>query len=222
MQRIAKECQDFRYTFKHEYLTELELYRDVMQRLLKTVDLARIGPEHVSLAPTRILLHKDIVAPAVRFMRPLLRKKKLDPARIVYKGTKEVPPLYVDPALMTQVVFNLLDNAIKYSEKDRPDAFRIEIEALVTVDSFEICFRDNGIGVPEDRKDKIFEPGWRAQEARAHNPLGEGFGLWFASEIARRHGGSLVLRNTADPTEFVLVLPKSLAQRVPSDVTAQE
>ena len=222
MQRIAKECQDFRYTFRHEYLDDLELYRDVMRRLLKTVDLARIGPEHVPLAPRKTLFHKDIVAPAVRFIHPLLRQRRLDPTRIAYKGTREILPLNVDPALMTQVVFNLLDNAIKYSKKNQPDSFRVEIEASVTTDSFEICFRDYGVGVSEGWEDRVFEPGVRTEDAHAHDLMGEGFGLWFAKEIARRHGGDLVLSSASDPTEFVLALPSSLAERPPGDAITQE
>ncbi len=221
-ERIRRECREFRYTFKHDYFEELELYRDVMRRLLKTVDLVRIGPEHVPLSPRKTYLHMDIIAPAVRFVRPLLRRKRLNPKKIQYGGVKTIPPLHVDRALMTQVVFNLMDNAIKYSRKDKPAAFVLEIEGKVTSHDFEIAFRDSGVGVPETWEDRIFEPGVRGVHACQHDPMGEGFGLWFAREIVRRHGGELILRNRVEPTEFVIVLPSSLAQEPPKDSRTRE
>ena len=115
----------------------------------------------------------------------------------------------VDRMRMRQVFANLLDNAIKYY-RGEPERFKAEIIASKGHDAHEIRFCDNGIGVPPQLRERIFEQWFRAPSPLLPMVPGEGLGLWYAREIAQRHGGKLVLESPSNRTVFLLTLPYRL------------
>ena len=120
--------------------------------------------------------------------------------------------LYVDKAKLNQAVFNLLINSIKYAE-DNPEYFKISLEIEETRDSYIIKFKDWGIGIRRGLEEKIFENGFWTPEAINKNVTGSGLGLTIARGIMREMGGDLRLGTNPKPTEFQMVLPKSLARQ---------
>jgi signal transduction histidine kinase len=220
LDRVRKECFTKGYTFQFEHFEEMVIYGDVMNRLLKELDLMRRGTHSIPLVPQKTYLLRKIIAPAVRFVRPLLLKAGFDSSKnpknpITYR-LDNFPDLYVDPGLMTQVVFNLLDNAIKYYQSD-PDNFRILIEGSNSPEGFELLFRDEGIGIEPGEEKLIFEQGMRGRNAHKSHVSGTGIGLWLARAIVRRHGGDLFVRNNRAPTEIILRLPHNLVHGPPPD-----
>jgi len=221
LERVHKECKTNGYTFQFDHFEEMEIYADVMNRLLKELDLMRRGTHSIPLAPQKTYLLRKIIAPAVRFVRPLLIKAGYDINKsakdlIYYTGLDKIPDLYVDPGLMTQVVFNLLDNAIKYYQGDPAD-FNMMIEGKNSPQGYELLFRDYGIGIEPGEEQLIFEQGVRGRNAHQCNVRGDGIGLWLARAIVRRHGGDLFVENNRRPTDFVLRLPHTLANTPPPD-----
>ena len=109
----------------------------------------------------------------------------------------------VDPLRLEQVVTNLVDNAIKYS----PDGGRIEVE-LSRTDGETVCLtvRDQGLGIPADERERIFD-----QFYRAHGDSylsGMGIGLFVSRQIVELHGGSIAAEAPADGgTRLVVCLP---------------
>jgi signal transduction histidine kinase len=214
LERVERECKANSYKFQFNHFEELRTYCDVMNRLLKELDIVRKGPRQIPLSIEKRHVFRDIIAPAVRFVGPLLKKKGLPPHSIEYKDLHKTPAFYLDRGMMTQVVFNLLDNAIKYS-LDNPDKVKIEIEGNDANDNYEILFSDNGVGVPAGWEERIFDMGVRGPDAHMYDVAGEGLGLWFARVITKRHGGDVVLRNRKEPTVFAVVLPNSLRNAPP-------
>ncbi len=103
------------------------------------------------------------------------------------KGTVgQLPPMMADRLAMEQIMANLLSNAVLYLSPDRPG----EIEVAGERASDEVTFhvRDNGRGIADDDKHKVFEPFRRA--GRANIP-GEGMGLAYVQALVRRHGGRI-------------------------------
>jgi signal transduction histidine kinase len=97
---------------------------------------------------------------------------------------------------------NLLDNAHKYGRR-----------ATVTVDDnaerLRICVADEGPGIPEAELEQVFEPFYRLERSRSRETGGAGLGLSIARDVARAHGGDLVLRNRPNGgLEAVLTLPR--------------
>ena len=91
-----------------------------------------------------------------------------------------------DPERLQRVFENLVSNAIKYS----PDGGPIEIEVMCNESNAVVNVQDYGIGISADALPHVFHRGYRAREAVATAP-GLGLGLNIASEIVRRHGGSI-------------------------------
>lgn len=221
LERVRNECATKGYTFQFEHFEEMGIYSDVMNRLLKELDLMRRGTHSIPLMPQQTYLLRKIIAPAVRFVRPLLIKAGFDSSKnpknpITYNKLDKIPDLYVDPGLMTQVVFNLLDNAIKYYQGD-PAEFNMLIEGSNSPEGFEVFFRDWGVGIEIGDARIIFEQGVRGRNAHQFDVSGEGIGLWLARAIVRRHGGDLFVGCNRNPTEFVLRLPHSLQYGPPPD-----
>lgn len=93
----------------------------------------------------------------------------------------------VDGALLRRMLGNLLDNAAKYSEGDRP----IELAACVEGDHAVFEVRDRGIGIPEGELEQVFEPFHRTDRSRSRSTGGTGLGLTLCKRIARAHGGTI-------------------------------
>lgn len=110
-----------------------------------------------------------------------------------------------DPVLLRRVVDNLLDNARKYSEDERPIVLRAEVEA----DSeLRIDVRDEGIGLGEEDLKQLFTPFFRSDRSRQRGTGGVGLGLALARRIVEAHGGTLTVESAVGPGDtFTIRLP---------------
>ncbi|GAA0366431.1 hypothetical protein GCM10009530_15280 [Microbispora corallina] len=95
--------------------------------------------------------------------------------------------LYADPALLAQVLANLLDNAVRHS----PAGGTVRLETRTTATAVEISVTDSGPGIPPDERTRIFERFSRLDAGRAADAGGAGLGLAIAKEIVELHGGSI-------------------------------
>ena len=114
--------------------------------------------------------------------------------------------ILADRMHLTNVVFNLLDNAVKYKHVERN--LQIDISSRNKGDTIQVTVRDNGIGVKRDDLKKIFEKFYRAHTGNRHDVKGFGLGLAYVHKVVRYHKGHI----TADSkqgkfTEFVITLP---------------
>jgi two-component system phosphate regulon sensor histidine kinase PhoR len=92
---------------------------------------------------------------------------------------------------MTSVIYNLLDNALKYS-KERPV---IELFLASRPSHVELKIKDNGIGIPSQYSGKIFDKFFRVPHGDVHNIKGYGLGLSYVSNIVKRHHGFIELKS---------------------------
>jgi len=106
---------------------------------------------------------------------------------------------------LLSVVFNLLDNALKYSKENAT------INLVLKADASNIVMHvsDNGIGIPAVYKEKVFEKFFRVPAGDTHNAKGHGLGLSYSAQVLRQHHGSI----TVDSSEgvgstFTIILPK--------------
>jgi two-component system sensor histidine kinase KdpD len=113
----------------------------------------------------------------------------------------DLPPLQLDFVLAEQVLFNLLDNAAKYS----PAGSRVGISARLVGDRVEIAVRDEGGGVPPDALDRLFDKFYRADDGDRRR-AGTGLGLAIAKGFVEVEGGAISVRNRSDRSgaEFIV------------------
>jgi signal transduction histidine kinase len=93
-----------------------------------------------------------------------------------------------DQSKLRQVLLNLVSNAVKYS----PKGGKIEISVVShSYDEILLTVKDNGIGIPENQLEKLFQKFSRVDTAEVSNIKGSGLGLWISREIIRAHGGKI-------------------------------
>jgi two-component system phosphate regulon sensor histidine kinase PhoR len=116
-----------------------------------------------------------------------------------------VSPLWIDPLKLTQVVENLLDNALKYT----PKGAQIELSTLQQGSAEVIvCLRDNGQGIPEADLPHIFERFYRVDKGRSREKGGTGLGLSIVKHIIQLHAGRVwVESKQGQGTSFFFSLP---------------
>jgi len=116
---------------------------------------------------------------------------------------------WVDPLRIEQVVVNLIDNAVKFS----PDGGQIDVDVSATEAGLvRLAVRDHGIGVPADKRERIFD---RFHQAHAsEHRSGLGLGLHISREIVELHGGYIAAEfPCAGGTRFVVLLPSGVTTR---------
>ena len=118
--------------------------------------------------------------------------------------TADVPPVYADKYDIERVVLNILTNSIKYTS----DGGEIKIYVGFVYNDAYIKIFDNGIGIPEEDLNRIFERFYRVDKARTREMGGTGLGLSIAKEILDKNGGSIDIKSTVGKgTEVVIRIP---------------
>ncbi len=146
-------------------------------------------------------------------LTPLLRdlSTSLSELAAQYKveQTLDLPPslkVTTDQTLLSIVIHNLLTNAMKYSRRDQGYTLMSVRDRGSEV---EIRIRDNGIGIPEEDRPRLFEKFFRAKNARIIDTDGNGLGLYISQSILTRLQGRISFESTVDKgTTFTVVLPK--------------
>jgi two-component system phosphate regulon sensor histidine kinase PhoR len=111
-----------------------------------------------------------------------------------------------DRTHLLSVVFNLLDNALKYSKGNTA----IEVVIKERERSIELKVTDNGIGIPAQYREKIFEKFFRVPTGDTHNAKGHGLGLSYVAKVIQRHNGSInVNSHEGLGNTFTIQLPKT-------------
>ncbi|MTI46241.1 ATP-binding protein [Sporosalibacterium faouarense] len=116
----------------------------------------------------------------------------------------DIPQIAGDKDRLEQVVLNVISNAIKYT----PDDGEIEIIAKKQENHVIVTVKDNGLGIPEEDIDRIFERFYRVDKARSRALGGTGLGLSIAKQIVVFHGGDIKIRSEYNVgTEVDIILP---------------
>jgi len=112
----------------------------------------------------------------------------------------------MDRDAVCQAVLNLVDNALKYSRRDRKD---VTVRLVDGAGEAEIQVEDKGIGIEPENQEKIFDAFFRSPAAVQHNPKGVGLGLKIVKHIMDAHGGRIGLRSEpGQGSTFSLIFPK--------------
>ena len=115
------------------------------------------------------------------------------------------PVLICDEVHITNVISNLIDNAIKYCET-KP---RIIISTAETKNNIEIKVVDNGIGISKESLKKIFERFYRVYTGNVHNVKGFGLGLSYVKRIIESHDGSVLAESEPGKgSSFIIHFPR--------------
>jgi signal transduction histidine kinase len=151
----------------------------------------RSGFRPVQLAP--------VIEPAVELYEPLAESRAM---RLTAQLAPDAPPVMGDPALLTQAMANLLDNALKFSAPDTEIVVSLTGQPNETV---VLCVADRGPGIPDSEKPHVLDRFFRG--ASSSGTQGVGLGLSMVASIVTLHGGELRLEDNHPGLRILLVLP---------------
>jgi two-component system CheB/CheR fusion protein len=196
--------------------------REIIQR--QAAHLARVLDDLLDvtrLATGKIELQRrpvDLQTVAEGALRSLAEGGKAAQHAISFTGQS----LWVDgdPARLEQVIFNLLDNAVKYT----PSGGRITITMAAEGDSAVFGIADTGVGMTEEVRSRAFEPFAQARETLDRARGGLGLGLTLVKRLIELHGGTVAAhsRGLGHGTEVLVQLPLTEARGEPETVSPSE
>jgi len=201
---------------KISYLAEQADFIDYLVR-----DIQYQFGKGASIQPRFEFSLADLKPTIERIKKLLLPTARFDKQIDIRTGTTRMPYLYVDVRRMEQVIFNLVQNAVKYSRVHGGDIFigydffEEEDERGNFIKWHRLKCQDRGIGVLKSDLDFIFDEYRRGTNVEGA-PSGTGLGLAVAKRIVEAHGGRITVTNLKNPTEFSVDLPDDLSRRPPT------
>ncbi len=213
---------------------DCEGYREAVQTILdeagwlgrilvRMIDISRI--EQGALKLDKDLYPVDMIildTLELKHIRSLLHNRALK-----RNVPDDLPPVEVDPILISQVLGNLIENAIRYTPASEP----IEIRAEILRDEMLISVADHGPGIPEEEQERVFDkfyqvksiqPGINTSDDSSQTMHGTGLGLAVCRGFVAAHGGRIWVHNRpAGGAEFSFTLPlkRSKARNLQSNGT---
>ena len=169
----------------NEYVTQL-------------LDFQKIDRKQLKLTVSKVDL-KDCLAKIINDFTPILQEKSLD----ISLEVKHIP-VWFDIAKMNRIFYNLISNAIKYTN----EGGEIKVKAYLDDTTLKIEFADNGVGIPEKQQELIFNRFTRGTNVSNKGIPGTGIGLLLSKKIVELHGGRILLESKENiGSKFTIVLP---------------
>lgn len=147
----------------------------------------------------------NVAEKTVASLKPIAEKKGIAFKLILEEA---IPDILFDQQRMEQVVYNLVENAVKYSDRGEV-IIRTGLKNKLVV----IEITDMGIGIPEQELSKIWERFYRVEKSRARKTGGTGLGLYIAKQIIESHQGEIVVESIENQgSSFSIFLPMEVEQ----------
>jgi two-component system sensor histidine kinase KdpD len=193
-----------------QYLLDsiLEEGQRLDQFIANLLDMSRLESKAVRPKNQLTELH-DVVGSALR-----RANRPLSGHELVLQLPDGLPLLHLDPVLLEKVLFNVLENAAKYT----PRGSRITVTAQENGEAVLLHIADEGPGIPEAQAEQLFEKFYRI-ETRDWKPAGTGLGLAICRGLLQAMGGSISVSNRSDRegAVFTMMLPAAPKNRNPPE-----
>lgn len=183
----------------------LHIVSDEIKRLSRLVrsmlDLSRIDSGELKLNYQQFDLLDTLVTIIITFEREIENKN------IEIRGLDTITPkqVYGDKDLIHQVVYNLIENAVKFTN----DGGYIEFNIIESLEQFDFIIKNSGIGIKQSEIDLVFGRFYKTDKSRSKDKKGLGLGLYLVRSIIRLHGGDIKARSIyGEYCEFDFYIPK--------------
>ncbi len=187
---------------KARYLEKIQSNTERLIAIVKDISLLSELEEKGALLQLETVKFGELVKNAVKIFEKELEKKGLTLDLNVRDGSTAI---FADPFKLEQMIINLVDNAIKYTEKGG-------IAIGVDSDDHSLLFtvKDTGIGIPTEDIPRIFERFYRVDKSRSRSLGGTGLGLAIVKYIVLLHNGKIRVESKRDQgTTFTVTIPKN-------------
>lgn len=145
---------------------------------------------------------QKIIEETVKELELKAKEKNL---KLVFQSKESMSLIEVNPNRLRQIIFNLADNAIKYTPSGQIEIFSQE---SLSRKKYYIIIQDTGMGIPAEAQKRLFEKFYRVKTKESAEIPGTGLGLWLAKEMTKRMGGDIYFESMEKVgTKFVIVFP---------------
>jgi two-component system, OmpR family, phosphate regulon sensor histidine kinase PhoR len=211
LRQVEEMRRDFVANVSHELRTPLSIFRGYLEtllddphqppgELLRILEVMERHSDRLYALVEDVLSLARLESPAAEldlseisvpdFLQEILRdwEKRLEVKQLMSRldVPQDLPKLEADESRLQEIIYNLLDNAVKYSQPGG----QISLQAAVSGDRVRISVSDEGIGIRENDLPRIFERFYRVDKARSRELGGTGLGLSIVKHIAQLHGGT--------------------------------
>jgi signal transduction histidine kinase len=191
---------DMEEGLRTEFLSDVNKEIDRLSAIVgDLLTLVRADGKSVKLDRSRMFL-SDVVEDAAHRLRMLADKK----SQTLNLELHEMGEIYADKARIDQVVYNLMENAVKYTQ----EGGTITVTLTKQGREAQLTIEDNGPGIPEDNLTHVFERFYRVDKARGRESGGTGLGLAIAQQMINLHSGTIQVESEEGKgTKFIVLLP---------------
>jgi signal transduction histidine kinase len=180
--------------------------RHLLSLINDVLDLSKIEAGQLTLSLADYLI-KDVVHTVYGAVEPLATSKNL---RLKLELPKDLPMAHGDERRLTQVLLNLVGNAVKFT-----DTGEVAIRASTADGSFTVAVHDTGPGIAEKDQARIFEEFQQADLSITKHKSGSGLGLAIAKRIIEMHGGRIwVESDVGKGSTFAFTIPVKVERQV--------
>ncbi len=220
--KLQQQQQNFMMAVTHELKTPISVTRlnletlqkyhldeEKQKKIIHTTlkEIARLNT-----LTNNILISSQIEGPGYVFSKDELDLSDLShdcviehrsryPERVFIEEIESDSAVVGDPLLLQMMINNLLENAIKYSPREKPIIYRLEKREK----SVLVCIMDEGPGIPEEEKKKIFGKFYRIGSESTRKTQGTGLGLYLCQKIAEDHNADIIVTNNI-PTGSIFTI----------------
>lgn len=189
----SNESKENRERFYSEFFAALEKLSFLTDSLVK---MSRLEGGVVSLNPKRSSLNEAVLSAILQVYDKAVKKE----ITIEFDSEKCTVDLFFDPQWTAEAIFNILDNAVKYSPKGSTVTIMLTKQEMY----FRLDIKDEGDGISEAEQPKIFKRFYRGENAAKEE--GDGIGLYLARKIITEQGGYIKVRSSCGSV-FSIYLP---------------
>lgn len=206
------------YSKQNHYLSIVSTETKRLSRLVKSMlDLSRIDSGEMKLNPVKFDLTDKVFTTLLTF------EKKIEEKEIEIRCSEDLPPLNItgDQDLMHQVVYNLVENAVKFTNQGG----YIAIGLTDSVDRVFVSIENSGMGIPADEINDVFDKFYKTDKSRSHDKNGLGLGLYLVRTIIKLHGGDITVKsveNSYCTFEFYIPKPREMSRPIDSVISLSD
>ena len=164
------------------------------------LNMSKLEAGELDLKPVKFDISEMIFQTLLGF------EQLIDNKHIEIRGldTLQSNEVVADRDMINQVVYNLIDNAVKFTQ----DGGYIEVSSKSDAEKVIVKIRNSGRGIPSEEIDKIFERFYKVDKSRSYDVKGAGMGLYLVKTMVELHGGQITARSVpGEFAEFIFTLP---------------
>jgi len=184
-----------------KYVKNISISGNHLLNLINDIlDISRIESGDISLSIETVCI-ADIFEDVKNIATPLATSRNIS---LQFQASPEDLKIFADKTKFKQILHNLVNNALKFT----PENGHVGIDAKKSGNMAEISVKDNGIGIPEDKLDIIFEPFKQVDSSLSRNYGGTGLGLMIVKKFIEMHGGEIRVKSELTKgSTFTILLP---------------